>query len=79
MNNFYDINKTNVTDTDFPETEKGYIYRFDNVWIDGLSRTGEQFFEWDVQLSSKGKKQIGRLTRDRSHANVSLNSGITHK
>ena len=50
MNNLYDINKTNVTDTDFPETKKGYIYRFDNVWIDGLSRTGGQFFEWDVQL-----------------------------
>lgn len=25
MNNFYDIDKTNVTDTDFPETEKGRI------------------------------------------------------
>ena len=57
----------------------GFVDRFDNVWLDGPSRTYGQSFEWDVQLSSKGKQQIGWLTRDGSHANVSLDGRITHK
>lgn len=60
-------------------SKKDYVYRFDNVWIDGFSRTGGQFFEWYVHFIKQRKKQIGRLTRGRSHANVSLGGGITHE
>ena len=56
-----------------------YIDRFDNKWTKGSSRTKGQEFEWDVQLSKKGKSKIGWATRDRSHANVSLDGKITHK
>lgn len=38
-----------------------------------------QPFEWDVQLSKKGKAQLGWLSRDGSHLNVSLDGEITHK
>lgn len=36
-------------------------------------------FEWDVQLSKKGKEQLGHLSRDSKHINVSLKGKITHK
>lgn len=36
-------------------------------------------FEWDVQLSRTGKAQMGWLSRDASHLNVSLDGRITHK
>ena len=57
----------------------GYRDRFGNIWVAGPSRTPGQNFEWDVQLSNKGREQIGWLTRDGSHANVSLDGRITHK
>jgi len=38
-----------------------------------------QPFEWDVQLSDLGKKQLGWATRDGSHLNVSLDGRITHR
>ncbi|MEU1076714.1 MULTISPECIES: polymorphic toxin type 17 domain-containing protein [unclassified Streptomyces] len=60
-------------------TRKGYIDRFGNEWIKGPSRTAGQPFEWDVQLSKKGKAQLGWLSRDGSHLNVSLDGEITHK
>jgi hypothetical protein len=37
----------------------GYIDRFGNEWIVGPSHTKGQPFEWDVQLSKKGKAQLG--------------------
>ena len=57
----------------------GFVDKFDNVWVQGPSRTRGQTFEWDVQLSKKGQEQIGWLTRDGSHANVSWDGRITHK
>lgn len=42
----------------------GYIDRFGNEWVKGPSRTQGQSFEWDVQLSRTGKKQLGWATRD---------------
>jgi hypothetical protein len=57
----------------------GFVDKFDNVWVQGPSRTRGQTFEWDVQLSKKGQEQIGWLTRDGSHANVSWDVRITHK
>ncbi|WP_323180972.1 polymorphic toxin type 17 domain-containing protein [Streptomyces sp. NBC_01142] len=58
---------------------KGYMDRFGNEWIKGPSRTAGQPFEWDVQLSKKGRAQLGWLSRDGSHLNVSLDGEITHK
>jgi hypothetical protein len=58
---------------------KGFIDKFGNEWTKGPSRTEGQAFEWDVQLSPKGREQIGWTTRDGSHANVSLDGKITHK
>ncbi|HID4045666.1 TPA: polymorphic toxin type 17 domain-containing protein [Pluralibacter gergoviae] len=57
----------------------GYIDKFGNEWVKGPSRTAGQAFEWDVQLSSTGKAQLGWATRDGSHLNVSLDGRITHK
>jgi hypothetical protein len=57
----------------------GFIDRFGNEWVRGPSRTQGQAFEWDVQLSRTGKQKIGWLTRDGSHANVSLDGRITHR
>ena len=56
----------------------GYIDRFDNVWTKGPSRTFGEAFEWDVQLSKRGKNMLGWLSRDGSHLNVSLKGIITH-
>ncbi|WP_211959115.1 polymorphic toxin type 17 domain-containing protein, partial [Budvicia diplopodorum] len=57
----------------------GYLDKFGNEWVKGPSRTAGQAFEWDVQLSPKGKAQLGWATRDGSHLNVSLDGKITHK
>jgi len=57
----------------------GFIDRFGNEWTRGPSRTAGQAFEWDVQLSNTGREKIGWLTRDGSHANVSLDGKVTHK
>ena len=57
----------------------GYIDKFFNEWVKGPSRTAGQEFEWDVQLSKIGKKQLGWASRDGKHLNVSLDGKITHK
>ncbi|WP_433017977.1 polymorphic toxin type 17 domain-containing protein [Kribbella sp. CA-294648] len=59
--------------------QNGYWDAFGNEWVRGPSRTKGQAFEWDVQLSSTGRSQLGPLTRDGTHANVSLDGRITHK
>ncbi|QKS72326.1 hypothetical protein FLK61_37470 [Paenalkalicoccus suaedae] len=62
-----------------PKINGGYIDKFGNVRKKGPSRTKGQSFEWDVQLSKTGKNQLGHLSRDGSHLNVSLDGKITHK
>jgi preprotein translocase subunit SecA len=57
----------------------GYYDRFGNEWTKGPSRTEGEPFEWDVQLSETGKAQLGHLSRDGKHINVSLKGRITHK
>lgn len=58
---------------------KGFVDRHNNVWVKGESRTVDEHFEWDVQLSTKGKKfakdMIGVNTQ---HLNVSMKGKITH-
>jgi hypothetical protein len=56
----------------------GYIDRFGNEWMVGPSRTPGQPFEWDVQLSRTGRQQLGWLSRDASHVNVSPLGEVTH-
>ncbi|MGB5980999.1 MAG: polymorphic toxin type 17 domain-containing protein, partial [Nonlabens sp.] len=56
----------------------GYIDKFGNVWKKGPSRTEGQDFEWDVQLSKKGKEQLGHLSSDGEHLNISLDGKVTH-
>lgn len=56
-----------------------YLNKFGNEWVKGPSRTAGQAFEWDVQLSPKGKAQLGWATRDGSRLNISLDGGVTHK
>ncbi|MGH3695388.1 MAG: polymorphic toxin type 17 domain-containing protein [Pseudonocardiaceae bacterium] len=60
--------------------QNGYIDKFGNEWVRGSSRTAGEAFEWDVQLSSQGKSQLGWLAADekKSHANVSLGGEVTH-
>ncbi|MFC1894873.1 polymorphic toxin type 17 domain-containing protein [Candidatus Dependentiae bacterium] len=57
-----------------------YVDRFNNLWVKGPSRTKGEPFEWDVQLSSQGKAQLGWLSKDGDcgHINVSLKGEITH-
>ncbi|WP_227123180.1 polymorphic toxin type 17 domain-containing protein [Kosakonia oryzae] len=50
-----------------------------NEWVKGPSRAAGQAFEWDVQLSPKGKTPLGWATRYGSHLNISLDGRITHK
>lgn len=57
----------------------GFIDRFGNVWTKGRSITRGQPHEWDVQLSKQGISQVGWMTRDNSHLNVSLDGKVTHK
>lgn len=56
----------------------GYLDRFGNEWTVGPSRTPGEPFEWDVQLSRRGRGQIGWLSRDGSHVNVSPRGRVTH-
>jgi RHS repeat-associated protein len=56
----------------------GYIDRFGNEWVRGPSRTAGEPFEWDVQLSRQGQQQLGWLSRDGQHVNVSLKGHVTH-
>ncbi len=63
----------------FKGQNNGYIDKFGNQWTKGPSRTLGEAFEWDVQLSEIGKKQLGWAARDGNHINVSLKGHITHK
>jgi RHS repeat-associated protein len=56
----------------------GYLDRFDNEWVKGPSRTPGDDFEWDVQLSDKGRAKIGHFSTDRNHVNVSMRGVVTH-
>ncbi|MBD8216628.1 hypothetical protein IFU29_20305 [Erwinia persicina] len=58
---------------------KGYLDKFGNEWVKDPSRTAGQAFEWDVQLSPKGKAQLDWATRDGSHLNISLDGLIKHE
>ncbi len=58
--------------------DRAFIDRFGNKWIKGPSRTIDEPFEWDVQLSNQGKEQLGWASRNGSHINVSLKGRITH-
>lgn len=58
--------------------EGGLVDKFGNIWKKGPSRTSGEAFEWDVQLSAKGKAMLGHLSRDGKHLNVSLGGKITH-
>lgn len=57
----------------------GYYDKFGNEWVKGPSRTAGEPFEWDVQLSSLGKKQLGWIAGGKNHINVSLKGRITHR
>src|SRR5690606_18727985 len=50
----------------------GYIDRVGNEWVKGPSRTPGQAFEWDVRLSHTGRQQLGWLSREGKHVNVTL-------
>ena len=62
-----------------PGRKIGFIDRFGNIWVQGESRTKGQAHEWDVQLSRQGIQQVGWMTRDNTHLNVSLDGRVTHK
>lgn len=62
-----------------PGRKIGFIDRFGNLWVQGESRTKGQAHEWDVQLSRQGIQQVGWMTRDSTHLNVSLDGRVTHK
>ncbi len=57
----------------------GILDKFGNEWTKGPSRTLGEAFEWDVVLSKQGKLQLGWLSKDGKHINVSLKGRITHK
>jgi hypothetical protein len=58
--------------------QNGYIDRFGNEWVVSPSRTPGHPFEWDVQLSPRGREQLGWLSRDGRHVNVSPFGEVTH-
>jgi RHS repeat-associated protein len=57
----------------------GYVDKFGNEWTRGPSRTPGEPFEWDIKLSDTGRAQIGWLSRDGRHVNVSLRGIVTHR
>ena len=57
---------------------KGIVDKFGNIWRRGPSRTKGQPFEWDVQLSDRGKAKLGWASKSGNHVNVSLDGRITH-
>jgi hypothetical protein len=59
-------------------TGGGLVDKFGNEWVKGPSRTAGEAFEWDVQLSKTGKSQLGWVSPDGRHLNVSLSGKITH-
>lgn len=56
----------------------GYLDRFGNEWVRGPSRTAGESIEWDVQLSVAGRRQLGHLSPDGRHLNVSRGGYVTH-
>ena len=58
----------------------GYKDVHGNVWKRGPERNPRDMYEWDVQLSSKGKAQLGHLNPkgSTSYINVSPRGDITH-
>ena len=62
----------------YEEKYINYIDKFGNVWGKGPSRTLNEAFEWDVQLSRVGKNMLGWASRDGRRLNVSLLGHITH-
>jgi len=58
--------------------QNGYVDRFGNEWVKGPSRRPQDDFEWDVQLSPKGKVSIGHRSKDGGHVNVSPDGIVTH-
>lgn len=58
--------------------QNGYVDRFGNEWVVGPSRKPGHPFEWDVQLSPRGREQLGWLSRDGRHVNVSPFGEVTH-
>ena len=58
--------------------QNGYLDRFGNEWVRGNSRTAGEAFEWDVQLSNRGREMLGWLSREGNHVNISLRGIVTH-
>ena len=56
----------------------GYLDKFGNIWLRGPSRTIGEPFEWDVQLSNRGKNMLGWLSKSGDHINISLKGEVTH-
>ncbi|AIL65468.1 hypothetical protein NOVO_05495 [Rickettsiales bacterium Ac37b] len=69
----------NPNDPDRGPNGKGFKDKYGNIWVSGPSRTKGQKFEWDVQLSDKGRQMFGWASRDGKHINVSLDGKITHR
>lgn len=61
-------------------TGDGYRDKFGNTWVEGPSRTAGEPFEWDVQLSEKGRNQLKNWLKDKNqtYLNVSLRGRVTH-
>ena len=60
------------------DSSGAFVDKFDNRWVRGPSRTAGEKFEWDVQLSKKGRLQLGWASRDGKHINVSLKGRIRY-
>ena len=64
---------------ELPKRSNGcYVDKFDNEWGKGRSITPGEAYEWDVQLSPRGKRLFGHLSRSGNHLNVSWTGKITH-
>jgi filamentous hemagglutinin len=56
----------------------GFIDKFGNEWVQGVSRTPGQLWEWDVQLGRNASKYFRDKARGGTHVNVSWDGEITH-
>ncbi|MBN8604867.1 MAG: hypothetical protein J0M26_27950, partial [Planctomycetes bacterium] len=56
----------------------GFIDKFGNEWVQGVSRTPGQLWEWDVQLGRNASIYFRDKARGGTHVNVSWDGEITH-
>ena len=60
------------------QKQGGYVDKFGNVWKKAKGNSPQGELHWDVQLSKKGKQQLGHMSSSGAHLNVTNDGKIPH-